>query len=607
VSTDKIPTKAGGFYPAANPHADVLIVMLHAYMRTPVDLQRAAEISREEYPDSDIYAPKLPSGLFSWSDADAISVSILEYLDALPKIDRYTQIIFIGHSMGAVLSRKVWVLALGTTADGEVDLAKARPWAKSITRIVLLAALNRGWTVSSALSPWQRFLWTLGSGWGNVCRYLLRHDPLVFEFRRGAPFLTTLRLQCLSAAAALADANAQPAANASSADVARSPADAQHDRQNLRRPIIVQLLGTDDDFVAPTDNLDLATGQDFYYIEVENATHQSIVELDEGDAQTNAATCFRLAIKGSEKCLSTKSFTREDVFDIFDDAVDDQDTLIVPEHTADVQYVVFVIHGIRDRGFWTRRIAREVKTRARARGEECRAVTSTYGYFPMGPFLLPWMRRSKVEWLLDQYVTAKSLYPKAKFSYIGHSNGTYLLTKAIEICPAINFRRVVFGGSVVRCDYEWSQLIPTRVNAVLNYVATADWVVAIFPQGLERLGVEDLGGAGHLGFAPCANVRNYHYVKGMHSAALTRDRWDEMAKFVLEESDPKTYPAEPREAPARNKFTEWLGRWAPEIWLLLAVLVVGIALGLLYLSGAPLLTITFAAYLYLLRVVLTRA
>jgi len=99
-------------------------------------------------------------------------------------------------------------------------------------------------------------------------------------------------------------------------------------------------------------------------------------------------------------------------------------------------------------------------------------------------------------------VTARALYPNpaAQFSYIGHSNGTYLLAKALQLCPAVRFENVLFAGSVVHTRYDWSSLIPARVARVVNYVATDDKVVAVFPQGLERLRYRDLGGAGHLGF-----------------------------------------------------------------------------------------------------------
>ncbi len=58
-------------------------------------------------------------------------------------------------------------------------------------------------------------------------------------------------------------------------------------------------------------------------------------------------------------------------------------------------------------------------------------------------------------------------------------------------------RAVSFGAS-----YDWAALLSAdRVRKVLNMVATRDWVVALFPMGLEPFRrFFDLGGAGFAGF-----------------------------------------------------------------------------------------------------------
>lgn len=570
----------GGFHEVPEPQ--VLIVLLHAYDSKPTTLQRMAQVAREQYPQSDVYAPRLPISVFSCANPEKIARDMVGYLAALPRIGNYEKIIMVGHSMGAVLARCVWALAHGATPAATIDSDLALDWAGRIERIILVAALNRGWTVSSALSPLNRLVWTAGTAWGNFLRHVLRKEPVVFGVRRGAAFLTTVRLQCLAVEAYLGE----------------------------RRPITIQLLGTSDDFIAPTDNVDLSTGKNFFYIEIDDATHSGIVDLREGQGEASALSRFRLALKAEAPELKGKSLTPEDVFDGGDES-NDFDTSILPEQNFKVKHVVFVIHGIRDRGFWTRRIARKVKSVARERnnGELCRSVTSTYGYFPMGPFLLPWVRRNKVEWLLDQYVAAKSLYPQADFSYIGHSNGTYLLAKALEICPAIHFMDgVVFAGSMVRRNFEWEQYIPSRVSRLINYVATDDWVVAIFPHGLERLHLQDVGGAGHLGFEKPQRV-NILYAKGEHSAALVPDKWQEMADFVLNNKIPPGRVNGLSPSP-RNVAR---GQWSPVIMIGLVVIVLGIGAAMLFglgrLAGpwGPVLALLFAFYLYMLRVVLTRA
>ena len=259
---------------------------------------------RDVHPDSDLFAPALPVGILSFSDPEQVARDLVASIDRLwreraaqPGATGYRRIVLIGHSLGAVLARKVWALAYGATAAAEVDRDRIRPWARCIERIVLLAATNRGWMVSSAFSPLDRLRWTLGAGLGNFCRLVLRREPLIFGFRRGAPFLTTTRLQCLAVAAWLR-------------------------AERVDQPVTVQLLGTADDYVAPTDNIDLATARDFYYLEVTAATHKGIATL----AQGNALEQFRTALDGGAgRAWRRQSLEMADVFDLFEESVDDHD------------------------------------------------------------------------------------------------------------------------------------------------------------------------------------------------------------------------------------------------------------------------------------------
>ncbi len=149
----------------------------------------------------------------------------------------------------------------------------------------------------------------------------------------------------------------------------------------------------------------------------------------------------------------------------------------------DVTDVVFVIHGIRDVGYWTQKIARRTIIRGMAQGRRVASETSTYGRFPMLGFIWPRTRSKKVEWLMDEYAEAVARYPNAKFAYMGHSNGTYMLARSLEDYPVVRFTNVVFAGSVVVTDYNRIRDINQgRINRVLNYTASSDWVVAIFPK-----------------------------------------------------------------------------------------------------------------------------
>jgi hypothetical protein len=143
---------------------------------------------------------------------------------------------------------------------------------------------------------------------------------------------------------------------------------------------------------------------------------------------------------------------------------------------------------------------------------------------------------------------------------VGHSNGTYLVARALKDYPAARFNRIVFAGSVVRSDYDWAAIAEPaegelcqarRVEKVLNYVATRDWVVAAFPKAMQLYRWTDLGGAGHDGFNTAFQLCQAHsieaavdalqnervlqleYVEGRHDAAIRETHWGDIASFVV--------------------------------------------------------------------------
>jgi hypothetical protein len=532
-------------------------------------------------------------------------------------------VILVGHSLGAILARSVYCRACGARDDATVDPSLARPWAARIRRIILFAGMNRGWTTTSAVGPVQRFAMRLGAAVGHVLS-LLGREPVVFAARRGAPFLTTMRLQWL--------------------ELARNPPN------GTKPPLTVQLLGTRDDLVSPADNVDLATGGDFLYLEIPGSGHADAVEMGEhsrewrtlpyrllhaivigpqapAEVREARREVFRLALEAPQEELQAAAVRPADVDDLLQLTTDDFDVEPKAKTFPEVRHVVFVIHGIRDRGYWTKKVARAIKEEARRNGTRMRSVTSSYGYFALLPFVLPWMRREKVEWLLDQYVAAKALYPdpETRFSYVGHSNGTYLMARALEVCPAVRLSRVVFAGSVVRTNYPWSRLIEHRrqVEKVVNYVATADWVVAVFPRCLQMLHLQDLGSAGHDGFGgPAAGLSNVVCIRGSHSAALDEWHWREIAAFVVGGVVP---PADAAPS-ARSRLVRVAGAVSPAIWLAVLAVVLFPAYALMASLGLgtpapprslqdPWVTTTFpawaralalAAYLALFKTVLTR-
>jgi len=134
---------------------------------------------------------------------------------------------------------------------------------------------------------------------------------------------------------------------------------------------------------------------------------------------------------------------------------------------------------------------------------------------------------------MEQYIEALAYYPEASFSYVGHSNGTYLLAKAFKDYECCRFKNVVFASSVVRSDYDWDDILSKgKVKNVLNFVATRDFVVAWAPYFFERFGILNLGGAGHVGFKS-NGIEQIRYVRGSHSAPVGEDNWNTIADFII--------------------------------------------------------------------------
>jgi hypothetical protein len=252
----------------------------------------------------------------------------------------------------------------------------------------------------------------------------------------------------------------------------------------------------------------------------------------------------------------------------------------------EVRTVVFVMHGIRDFGSWTSKVGARIKEIAASKGIKAESITSSYGYFPMIAFLVQPERQKNVRWFMDQYTEALAKYPKAGISYIGHSNGSYLLASALEQYAACAFNQVVFAGSVVYRAFPWNKMVNARrVLAIQNYIATKDWVVAIFPKFFEFFPQRDLGSAGHNGFTDHEGQRHQvAFIEGPHSAALAPANFDALAGFVL--GDTSSEPPLPLIA---TKQAQWLVVASKLCWIIwLCLLCVALApIGLSYLGYWP--------------------
>lgn len=554
---------------------DKLFVMVPGLRTEDKCRKRWGKFARELSKHGDVAMADYPAHAFSNAKPELIAQKINSQVQEIWAKKRYRSVVLVGNSMGALIARKALLYSQGA-ADSNPKTATE--WGGRVTRLVLLAGMNRGWDLAGgkpADMRWHTYYGLVAAAWfGN----LTHSGQLLLQMESGAPFVANLRLEWMRWVTKSAGRNLE----------------------------IVQLLGDIDEVVSADDNADLRVsgqGEKFVWLKVRGTGHSDILDTSEpveklGEYRMNK---FRSAITLE---IDTLQWYSEEL----------------PYTTDDkVTHVVFVLHGIRDLGEWSSSIETELRKRVQAlppngQGEHKLAIASVrYGYFGMGQFLVPRDRQKYVRWFMDQYTETLARYPNAKqIDFIGHSNGTYLLGEALKRYTSMKVDRVVLGGSVLPKDYDWKEVFDRKqVQIVRNYVADDDWVVALFPRFFElppmRWFNDDLGSAGFNGFdagkdgAGAQPVHNIKFIQGGHSAFL--EELEQIGRFLVPPAGatdpvPMAEREEPeRSSPVLNGVSKWFS-WA--IWLLLVSAIVW--LGSRVVGAAGHLG-TVALILYLLLVV----
>lgn len=527
-----------------------LVLLVHAFSLSARSMGAVRAAVEEAMPDADVLVPDYPSSPLANTDPMVITESLVDLLDAATSERDYEAIVLVGHSLGALLVRKAYVLALGFTQDGGVALAgRPREWAAKVSRIVLLAGVNRGWSLSPKAKHMGWAKWAV-LRFGSRLARLVRRGALIHGVRRGGPFVANLRVQWIRAVAATGS----------------------------RVPLTVQLLGTIDDVVAAQDNADVDCAVNFRFLRLPETGHAAAIDFS-GDVGRRRKQIFLKALIEPDP---------------------QSDFLSPQEQELDVEHVVFIMHGIRDRGYWTRRIEAKILALAQGRHAKYRAIRSGYGYFPMLRFLLLAERQKNVRWFMDEYTEALAKYPNARFGFIGHSNGTYLLASALQRYRACQFERAAFAGSVVPTRFPWDDLVRRKaLQGIRNYVASADGIVGIFPGFYELIGWGDLGSAGHDGFTDDQAMRHQvTFVRGGHAAALHPAIHDSLIGFVIDGAV-ADIPI-PLKASKRSALVVWLAKLNWLVWVLLAVVLIVGAVAVGQTFGAAYLALYIGTALLLL-------
>lgn len=428
--------------------------------------------------------------------------------DLADRLDAYwtgprqtSEIVLIGHSIGGVMLRYAFLQAL-RGIDGP-QLA----WADAVTRIVLLAAPNRGVDLNRA--PWPFRIMA------KLFVPLLRMFT-VLDMLCGTPFITNLRIQWLREIADLGD----------------------------KAPTVVQVRAKNDWAVQGEDSRDLETLPTGVQKLMPNATHADIASIGRNVHEDYAGQRYdilRWAI--TEHIESTTPSP-------------------LPAHEATVTSVVFALHGIRSgNGEWPT----ELEQKLLEHDKDVLVVTPSYGRLSAYDFALPFTRRRNLRWFADQYSYHLARHPGVPFHFVGHSNGTYLFGQSLKQITALEFQNVFLAGSVLPREFDWVACADAgQIRSLVNVCASADKPVAWLCSALRGLGMRDVGVGGFSGFdsVPPGTLQ-VRYIKGGHGAALEDRRLPGVVGYIRD-GEPPCGP----ERTEPTKMFELISRSAPiSTWL----------------------------------------
>ncbi|MEB3305694.1 MAG: hypothetical protein VKL58_05710 [Cyanobacteriota bacterium] len=544
------------------PNGDKTVKRIHSFRQSTIIPYpwRIKPIEKVEPRPNEPDTSAIP--LFTDQTAEDLAQQLDHDIQTVSREINSEEIIIIAYSSGSALVRRALLLAkerelereklakihlldLKNSTNNRFQRFQVEPWSMRLTAIIHIGGMTMGWEFNSQMP--KHYLWL-----GPIIRPLCPHW-FIWQLYRGSKFITDTRI-----------------------GLNRHPLAETHET--------FYILGTQDQFLSPRDAVEPGMkDKNPTYLEVTGFDHNTILGKDSG--LDRILTKIIDANKSSTKIIDPDKSSRTK---IIDELVDDKLARRIPQsdiddyldpmdneparRMEDVEHVVIVLHGIRDSGFWAKRIAHRIKdiarsnkepagteetpppgeqeqTRNRADGaiassskiknNRIKVVSLSYGYFSLWDFLRPGGRRQAVEWFQNVYADITALYPNADVSFIGHSNGTYLGTHALQ-CDYVNYRYLVLAGSVIRCDFwdtkgkEWQWR--RKVMRLVNMRGVDDWIVGLLPGGLETIPIVgkwmDLGGLGAYGNSWLTDTEQIKLV-GDHGAGIVDKGWDTLAHFVL--------------------------------------------------------------------------
>lgn len=549
-----------------------LVVFVHGFLLQPKDHAPLLKTLAEDdaFLHDDILPFKYESKKWCNRDPQEIAEELATQIHTL-WIQRQPKRLFVlAHSMGGLLARAALVHGLRT----------GYPWAKHVTRLCLLESTNRGYR--------PRRLWH------KIQLFFARKFDMAQLARSvlvGSRFVVRVRLDWLDTFAPVnptpmeATASSETGAE-KSADSAGAVPGSTGTNVPLTPPPTIQLLAQSNSrpVVFGDDSDDLLTCGYAEQRRIPDVNHYTIAMLP------------------SESDPDPKKYIRLDQIKaaLFDQLTP---TSVETRTYPAVKLVTFIVHGIRDYGKWLTTLETEIKSI----DSEAKVWKKRYPYFSILNFLRWSDRMTKVNSLVEEYGDHRVVYPNATFVCCGHSNGTYLLGHAMLEFQGVRFKRVFLAGSVLPQEFDWRTIgIRDQVQQVRNDMANADVPVGFLCAALSISPFHrDLGIGGFRGFTNRFAGTDFHeteWVEGDHGAAIQPTHLPNVASYLVKGTPVKA------ENPVGevNTWLAWFLKFAKFWGAVITLLVIGIGVFILVSWPFPGNLLWFAAYLFVVILLLAR-
>jgi pimeloyl-ACP methyl ester carboxylesterase len=427
---------------------------------------------------------------------------------------RADEIVLIGHSIGGLLLRYAYLVALGGFGD------PPREWVRHVRRIVLLATPNRGVAIS-------RLRWPLR--WGVALLAALGHGFTLEDGIQGSPFLTNLRVEWIRQLARLGEP-----------------------------PLVVQIRGGHDRLVEREDSRDLEAMPTSAQIAVPRATHEDVMVVDDEpeDYPGERYDILRDAIIGT---------------------VEPTDPPALPPSEQAVTAVVFLLHGIRAGiGTWVTKLGGKLQ-RAGANvlvATPSYGYLSAYSFaIPFGHRRqLRWFA-DQYSYLLARHPTVPFHFVgHSNGTYLfGQSLRQIRALRFARVYLAGSVLPREFDWLTPDRNGQVNEL----VNVCATDDKPVGWLCSLL-RGVGRRSI-GTGGFDNFDVVPPASSQQLHSLHGGHGAALTDERLDAVAAYIQAGVRPTWDQPPNSELREPRPLFGLISRIAPFLaWLLLAGLGVAI-------------------------------